>query len=288
MLASKIRTNLLIGTIPMRRYGDRIVKDLLLTLVLTVGLSSQGSVQGQTDSNDPAPYYEGQPDRGDVSPMSPLSNRLTQHLWQSRIAPPDPNEDMQMRESIDELIHRIRSVTFDETSPTATFTPPPAEPASRTEPNATESVVGGQMNLMGPSMTVSTAETHLESTLSQAMLTQLEGLLQDPAQVRNPLEVAELLFLGGRPTEARVFYEKALALMSAQDEATGEDRAWALFQLGNCLRETDIVEAKEAYMKLIADYPSSPWTELAKAHGRLITWYQSANPQQFISQEESP
>jgi uncharacterized protein with HEPN domain len=48
-----------------------------------------------------------------------------------------------------------------------------------------------------------------------------------------------------------------------------------------------MARAKDMYMKLVSEYPASPWTELAKAHGRLITWYQTAKPQQFMP-EPSP
>ena len=69
----------------------------------------------------------------------------------------------------------------------------------------------------------------------------------------------------------------------AGDAASGADRAWILFQLGNCLRETDIAKAQDAYMKLIAEYPDSPWTEMAQASGRLLTWYQSTRPDQLMA-----
>jgi hypothetical protein len=120
------------------------------------------------------------------------------------------------------------------------------------------------------------------------MLEQLTPLLQDPNRVSDPLEMAELLFLSGHLTEAAVFYEKALVRLARNDPRQSEDHAWALFQLGNCLRETDMGRAKDSYMKLISQHPNCPWTELAKAHGRLITWYQGTNPQQWMPAQESP
>jgi hypothetical protein len=124
--------------------------------------------------------------------------------------------------------------------------------------------------------------------MAPSALKQLERLMLDPNQVSDPLEMAELLFLGGRTAEAAVFYEKALASLASSDPMHSEDRAWILFQLGNCLRETDMARARDTYMKLVSQYPSSPWTELAKAHGRLITWYQSAKPEQWAPTKETP
>ena len=87
-------------------------------------------------------------------------------------------------------------------------------------------------------------------------------------------------------TEKERANEKALARTLPNDSSMENDRAWILFQLGNCLRQTDMTKARDMYMKLISQYPSSPWTELAKVHGRLISWYQSAKPEQLMPKDE--
>ena len=79
------------------------------------------------------------------------------------------------------------------------------------------------------------------------------------------------------------FYEEALRRTRAGDAASDGDRAWILFQLGNCFRETNIAKAQDAYMKLIAEYPDSPWTEMARAGGRFLTWYQNTRPDQLTA-----
>jgi tetratricopeptide (TPR) repeat protein len=214
-----------------------------------------------------------------------INDILARRLWQNRILAPDPNEDAETRNALRRLIQQVHSVTFDDHATEPTFSAP-LEPTGKTDGTAAETTAavppGQKQGLMpaplpsGPSRTPLPAET----------LTQLEDLLADPTQVSDPLEMAELLFLSGRATRAAVFYEKALAQIPANDLARGGDRAWILFQLGNCLRETNQTKAKDTYMKLIAQYPNSPWTELAKAHGRLISWYQSANPQRLLAPTE--
>jgi tetratricopeptide (TPR) repeat protein len=120
-------------------------------------------------------------------------------------------------------------------------------------------------------------------TLSAKAQKALADLQRNPSRVRDPLETAELLFLSGRPTDATPFYEEALRRASPGAAASSSDRAWILFQLGNCLRETDAAKAQDAYAKLIAEYPDSPWTEMARAGSRLLTWYQSTRPDQLIA-----
>lgn len=214
-----------------------------------------------------------------------INNVLARRLWQNRILAPDPNEDAETRNALRRLIQQVHSVTFDGNTTEPTFSAP-LEPTIKIEGTAAETTdtmpSGQEQSVMavplpsGQSLTPLPAET----------LTQLEDLLADPNQVSDPFEMAELLFLSGRATKAAFFYEKALAQIPANDVANGGDRAWILFQLGNCLRETNQTKAKDTYMKLIAQYPNSPWTELAKAHGRLISWYQSAKPQQLLASTE--
>ena len=208
---------------------------------------------------------------------------LAQRLWQNRISAPDPNEDADTRRALRSLIQRVQSVTFDDGNSEPMFVAP-LEPAIHVTNAATGAVT--EAGPEQPTTTTPVPATEPLTALPPATLKQLEGLLRDPNQITDPFEMAELLFLSGRPAEAAVFYEKALASRSADDIAVSEDRAWILFQLGNCLRETDMAAARDTYMKLIAQYPNSPWTELAKAHGRLISWYQSAKPQQFMPQNE--
>lgn len=216
----------------------------------------------------------------------PWSTGLTRRLWENRILAPNPNEDAETRAALDDLIQRIRAVRFDDDAATPAFSAP-TEPAAPAKPAPAVGPV--QTPPSSPDQPARTTSTPAEpaATLTEATLKKLGDLLHDPNKVGDPLEMAELLFLSGRQTEAAVFYEKALARTAPNDSSMENDRAWILFQLGNCLRQTDMTRAKDMYMKLVSEYPASPWTELAKAHGRLITWYQTAKPQQFMP-EPSP
>jgi len=214
-----------------------------------------------------------------------INNILARRLWQNRITALDPNEDAEIRNDLRSLIRQVRSLTFEDTTTDPTFSTF-LEPTPGTD-NATTNAVSrvNPKQTQPPATTTAPAPEPL-TALPTDTLKELEDLLRDPDQVGDPLEMAELLFLSGRPSEAAVFYEKALALVPRNDPTTSEDRAWILFQLGNCLRPTDMTKARDMYMKLISQYPSSPWTELAKVHGRLITWYQSAKPEQLMPKDE--
>lgn len=219
----------------------------------------------------------------------PWGGGLTRRLWENRMAAPDPNEDVEDRAALNDLIRRIRSVRFEDETPEPAFTAP-TEP---TTPTHAASIAGParkpQVVPAAPMPTPASLNSPTEppASLTPETLKKLSTALKDPNEVHDPLEMAELLFLSGRQTEATVFYEKALALTQPNDPATESDRAWILFQLGNCLRQTDMARARDMYMRLVSEYPGSPWTELAKAHGRLITWYQNARPEQLMAPPKS-
>jgi tetratricopeptide (TPR) repeat protein len=215
-------------------------------------------------------------------PSAESNSALTRRLWESRIATPDPSEDTDERQNLRNLIEKVRSLKFEGNQVTPSFSSPTDVPP-RAGYSRSNDVVATTPSATAPSALTTTSTVESAGPSRPAPLEDLGGRLHDTDYVRNPLEVAELLFLSGRPVEAIGFYEKALARTARADAATSEDRAWILFQLGNCLRETDMTRARDAYIKLVAEHPTSPWTELAKAHGRLITWYLAAKPDQLMS-----
>ncbi len=228
---------------------------------------------------------------------------LVPELWSSRITAPAPNEDAETRLALRQLIRQVRSVKFDN-GKSAPSTEPPAAPVPPDPAAARPRVILAATpvkptaqpetrSLEPPAAVAATEENGSPGTerrdasgLSSQARKTLQSLLQDPRQAHDPLEVAELLFLSGRPADAVSFYEKALERTSAGDAATAQDRAWILFQLANCLRETDLSRAQKTYTQLISDYPSSPWTELAKAQGQLVGWYQKDQPHQLIASRQ--
>jgi tetratricopeptide (TPR) repeat protein len=222
-----------------------------------------------TDPNRDAPYIRRQ-----------LDDALTRKLWESRVSAPDPNEDVETRATLAQLIRQIQSVKFEVKEQHPAFSIP-AESEPINEPNGIESAPERRPE----QITAPYAEASVKpgGDLPGKMPEKIKHVVQDPNQVRRPLETAELLFLSNRPAEAAILYQKALDLMDTEEITAQPDRAWVLFQLGNCLRETDMIRAQGMYKKLIAEYPDSPWTELAKAHDRLITWYETAKPRRLMT-----
>ncbi len=114
----------------------------------------------------------------------------------------------------------------------------------------------------------------------------LKKLSQNPGNLNNPFELGETLFLSGYLKEAAIFYQEALERKSPDDTGSARDRAWILFQIGNCLRNDDRPAAIRMYGQLITEYPNSPWKELAEARRTLLDWYLKEEPQKLINERK--
>ena len=100
----------------------------------------------------------------------------------------------------------------------------------------------------------------------------VEQLKKLPAeQVADLMALADALYLGGRQPEAFIFYEKALSSPLAP-----QAKAWALFQMANCRRRTDMAAAADLYKRLATEYPKCPWAGVAAVEQRLLAWYQAS------------
>jgi len=195
---------------------------------------------------------------------------------ESSIAKSD--NDTKSSDQLKQLIEQIRSVEFgpQKKAPEPVIIP---EKAPVIEPNDTVS------NLPVPK---EQAKQPVEPRPQHGLITEktlqmLKTLAQDPEKLTNPLELGEILFVSGNLKEAAMFYREALNRKDPNDVNLSLDRAWILFQTGNCLRNDDLPEAAKAYQQLITEYPNSPWADMAKARNNLIAWYLKDEPVKLIA-----
>lgn len=120
--------------------------------------------------------------------------------------------------------------------------------------------------------------------ITDETLQMLINLAQDPEKLDNPLELGEILFVSGNVKEASTFYSEALKRKDPNDVSMSWDRAWILFQIGNCLRNEDMPAAAKMYRQLLTEYPNSPWADLATAQSNLIAWYLKDEPVKLMLQ----
>jgi hypothetical protein len=117
--------------------------------------------------------------------------------------------------------------------------------------------------------------------VSPATAARLKAVAENGTEVVNPAALGEVLFRSSCPAEAALFYQIAMERTKpGQDEAADQQRAWLLFQIGNCYYQQDPSsgQARQRYEQLLAEYPSSPWAAVGAARRDLIDLHQKDGP----------
>jgi tetratricopeptide (TPR) repeat protein len=207
------------------------------------------------------------------------NSHLQRQLWRAAISIAKVEQDNRSKNELKRVIERIRSIEFKPREQ-------PREPVVVVEPSPTT-----EPNKTAPDAAVPEEPEKKEAKpklpygpISEQTLQMLRSLSQHPEKLDNPFELAEILFLNGSLKEATVFYREALNRKSPNDAGSAQDRAWILFQIGNCLRNDDLSTALNMYRQLITEYPDSPWVDLAKTQCQLIAWYQKDEPRKLIAE----
>ena len=224
------------------------------------------SLNGIASANTPAVSAE---------PNSTLASQVRQ----AEISAAKAQKESESKKRLKQLIEQVRAV---ELAPQPQPAEPPVAPEQMPtpEPNAAPSDVPPSEKDAEP---VNEPKLPYEPVAEQT-LEMLRNLSQKPEQLENPLELAEILFLSGNLNDAAMLYQEALKRQDPNDASVSQDRAWILFQTGNCLRNDDMPAAAKMYRRLQTEYPTSPWAELAKARGKLIDWYLKDEPEKLVAE----
>jgi len=220
--------------------------------------------------------------------------QLGHQLWRAGISAYEDEKDRKSKVALKRIIEQIRSIEFKR--PKKSVEPViRVEPVVKTvEPNETSSHTEAKEPR---TYFASDANAKSRCGVTDRTLQLVDNLVQHPGRSDNPFALGEVLYYSGRLKEAAVFYQEALkrkssdkadsdtALGSKTLRSTSQDRAWILFQIGNCLRGDDPLTAKKMYRILIAEYSDSPWVDLAKAREGLIDWQQKDKPRTLIAAE---
>ncbi|MHC4572531.1 MAG: tetratricopeptide repeat protein [Planctomycetota bacterium] len=284
------------------RFWFRASRLLFLSCYLLVLVGHEGYSYAQADPNNQAGFEtaEASPDsnaqnvlenapeiaqkmrESAFSAVADPNSGLGRQLWRARIGIPNVEKDESGKNELQRIIEQIRSIKFvpEQKKPEPVIV---IEPTPTTEPNES-------LPITDASTSVSQAHSELElpdKPIPDKTLQMLQNASQHMDQLGNPLELAEVLFISENAKEAASFYREALNRKRGDDKQAAQDRAWILFQIGNCLRTGDPLTAKKIYVQLINEYPDSPWTDLAKARGKLLDWYEKDRPRTLIGDNVS-
>ena len=173
-------------------------------------------------------------------------------LWRSHA---EPLEEAAPPAKLEEAIRKLQAIELKPHRPTPTSAPSEQQSQPSTMPaHAATTPLGPDPEMLGK-------------------------LRQIPAEgLTKAAEVADALYLVGQKQVAEAFYQRAL---TGADEA-GE-RAWLMFQLANCKKQTDPDLAKKLYGQLAAEYTDSSWCPIALMGIRMIEWEQINQPKELIA-----
>lgn len=116
-----------------------------------------------------------------------------------------------------------------------------------------------------PKPTTAPATQPAPARTESASLEQLRKI--PPGTIRNPLAAADAMFAATHREAALALYQLAIA-----QDGQPENKAWALLQAGNCVRESNPENARKYYQQLIRDYPTSAWSALASTLDKQVEW----------------
>jgi len=244
------------------------------------------------------------PRNGLSNPAKPDSRAIRQ-LQLAEVAAPKSRKESAEKKRLQQIIEDVRSVEFKSSEKTS-------GPAAGLEPALTDSnrpeeagpgvvqespvdspAANYQMQTpaaAGPSggARQEQAGGELEAAVTYEPVTEqtlqiIADTLQQPDQLNNPFELGEVLFLSNHLRQAAVLYRQALNRIEPSQTDLSDERAWILFQTGNCLRNIEPQAAMKMYSQLITEYPESPWTGPAKVRNKLLDWYQKDKPKSLLA-----
>ncbi|MFC1765969.1 tol-pal system YbgF family protein, partial [Planctomycetota bacterium] len=200
------------------------------------------------------------------------TRHITQKLWKSRTGAPQKTSDAS-QEDLAALIAKLRGVQY---RPPTTASAQPATPASVDANSMAAAAVTEPNQAMQPVIhpaAVVAVPVPTSGILSAETLAMLKAWPQTSQDGDQALRFAELLFTCGYIEQAITFYEHAVHNLDPNAPLFEDNKAWALYQWGNCMRETEPVRAKQAYQQLNTEFPTSPWAPLAAVEYDLSDWY---------------
>ena len=193
-------------------------------------------------------------------------------LWRADIdAPVDKTDSVRLREAI----RQLREFETDSTRPE------PAQPAPIGRASVTPKAPPTPAPASQPTTRPISAKVQTGRQggggISPTTLRQLRKL--SPKGVHNAIALGDSLFRGGHMEEAVQIYQVAM-----QRDPTEGDRAWVLFQMGNCKRASDPEMAAGFYKRLLSEHPGSPWSGVAEIQEHLIQWRRINDPGELLKE----
>lgn len=209
----------------------------------------------------------------------PITNELSRKLWKTDIAVADEN-DTQNTANLFLAIEKINSLKFEQPQ---TNQPAKPEPAEIVQPAVVVPKPEKIRPVPAEPVVAVVTDAQIAENDKKKTADALVGIENRISDVETPYEMAELLFRAGHLNQAAAYYKQTLKSGSCDNRP--QDKAWILFQLGNCLKESSPAEAMKIYSRLLSEHPDSTWTKMARQYNELLTLQIQNKPYELIKQQ---
>ncbi len=200
-------------------------------------------------------------------------------LWQSRISHIEDEKESKIKNELQHIIEKIRTIEFEEQQETA-------------EPVIEEKPLPQKIEVKETLPDTQFFEENIRARQSYEIISDetlkiFEELSEKPELIENPFELAEILFQSGHLKQAAKCYMQALEQKKTDEFDSDQRNLWTLLQIGNCTRRDNPRTAVKMYEQLISEYPDSIWADMAKAQTKLVNWYIKEKPENLITENKS-
>lgn len=211
------------------------------------------------------------------------SQRITQNsrtvmereLWRTRIGTLPESQVNQPKEELEKIIQLVSSIEIKQQVVAAS-------PEPDTEADVEKQPQSIPEEKDRPDQPDIQTENEQPEVAAEQISSYFREVSESPETLIDPLKLADALFKGGYLEESSICYQEALRRLSAQESDVFQDKVWVLLQMGNCLKQTDPQRALENYQRVVAEYPYSPWAQLAKEKSDVVSWYLKDNPKKLM------
>ncbi|MDD5133961.1 MAG: tetratricopeptide repeat protein [Phycisphaerae bacterium] len=214
---------------------------------------------------------------GSSTQAKPPADELHRKLWETTIALANENDENNKAELL-QMIEKIKSLKFAKLQANQ-----PTDSAEKTRTMKTETAKRPVVLLKPEKIQAAPAvEKTIDGNenLTDDALAKIEN---NPDDIQNPYELAEILARGGHLTQAAICYKQTLKAGLFENQP--ETKVWILFQLANCLKENQPAEAIKIYARLLTEYPDSTWAKAAKRYNELLNLQLQNKPYELIKEQ---
>lgn len=261
-------------------WSEILVGELLASNDLTQSVVQMIAEPNNQSLSVDTPEVTNSPEKDDPLVIRSPRTVVERELWKARIETLPESEISEPKDDLEKIIQQVNSIEFKQQIVSSTSAGEAESDAEQTQQTVSEN----QDDQDQPNVQ---AEEEYPKIVSEQMLTRFTQLSKSPESMINPLELADILFKRNYLKESAVCYREALRRLNDGQSDVFEDEAWILFQLGNCLKETDPQAALENYQMVVAEFPYSSWAQLAKEKGDYVSWYLKDNPGKLMDESRA-